>query len=192
MISERAAEAEDRALPGAWEGDLSIGLDTSAIGTLLEPPTRYTMRLHLPPREGHRGPKGKNGLPLAGHGAEAVRDAIAATIMTLPEHRRRSLTWDQGTERAQPAKLRIDTGLAVSFVNPHSPWMRRTNENPNGLLRQYFPKGTDLYRWGRDDLDAVAFTLKGRLRKRLSWRTPAEALDALLPSDGTARVASTD
>ena len=191
MISERPAEAEDRAVPGHWEGDLIIGLDKSAIGTLVERTTRYTMLLHLPPMEGHRGQKVKNGPPLAGHGAEAVRDAIAATIMTLPEHLRRSLTWDQGTEMAQHAKLRIDTGLAVYFANPHSPWMRGTNENTNGLLRQYFPKGTDLYRWGRDDLDAVAFTLNGRPRKTLGWRTPAEALDAVLKSDGGAGVAST-
>jgi len=191
MISERPAEAEDRAVPGHWEGDLIIGLDKSAIGTLVERTTRYTMLLHLPPMEGHRGQKVKNGPPLAGHGAEAVRDAIAAKIMTLPEHLRRSLTWDQGTEMAQHAKLRIDTGLAVYCANPHSPWVRGTNENTNGLLRQYFPKGTDLYRWDRDDLDAVAFTLNGRPRKTLGWRTPAEALDALLQSDGPASVAST-
>ena len=192
MISERPAEAEDRAVPGHWEGDLIIGLDKSAIGTLVERTTRYTMLLHLPPMEGHdQAVKVKNGPPLAGHGAEAVRDAIAAKIMTLPEHLRRSLTWDQGTEMAQHAKLRIDTGLAVYFANPHSPWMRGTNENTNGLLRQYFPKGTDLSRWHRDDLDAVAFTLNGRPRKTLGWRTPAEALDALLQSDGGAGVAST-
>jgi len=191
MISERPAEADDRTVPGHWEGDLIIGLEKSAIGTLVERTTRYTMLLYLPPMEGHRGHKVKNGPPLAGHGAEAVRDAIADKIMTLPEHLRRSLTWDQGTEMAQHAKLRIDTGLAVYFANPHSPWMRGTNENTNGLLRQYFPKGTDLSRWGRDDLDAVALALNGRPRKTLGWRTPAEALDALLQSDGTARVAST-
>lgn len=192
MISERPAEAEDRAVPGHWEGDLIIGLDKSAIGTLVERTTRYTMLLHLPPMEGHdQAVKVKNGPPLAGHGAEAVRDAIAAKIMTLPEHLRRSLTWDQGTEMAQHAKLRIDTGLAIYFANPHSPWMRGTNENTNGLLRQYFPKGTDLSRWDRDDLDAVAFTLNGRPRKTLGWRTPAEALDALLRSDGGAGVATT-
>ena len=191
MISERPAQADDRAVPGHWEGDLIIGLDKSAIGTLVERTTRYTMLLHLPPMEGHRGQKVKNGPPLAGHGAEAVRDAIAGKIMALPEHLRRSLTWDQGTEMAQHAKLRIDTGLAVYFANPHSPWMRATNENTNGLLRQYFPKGTDLYRWDVDDLDAVAFTLNGRPRKTLVWRTPAEALDQLLQSDGTTRVAST-
>ena len=192
MISERPAEAEDRAVPAHWEGDLIIGLDKSAIGTLVERTTRYTMLLYLPPMEGHREQKVKNGPPLAGHGAEAVRDAIAAKIMTLPEHLRRSLTWDQGTEMAQHAKLRIDTGLAVYFANPHSPWMRGTNENTNGLLRQYFPKGTDLSRWDRDDLDAVAFTLNQRPRKSLSWRTPAEALNALLQSDRAAGVASTD
>ena len=192
MISERPAEAEDRAIPGHWEGDLIIGLDKSAIGTLVERTTRYTMLLHLPPMEGHdQAVRVKNGPPLAGHGAEAVRDAITAKIMTLPGHLRRSLTWDQGTEMAQHAKLRIDTGLAVYFANPHSPWMRGTNENTNGLLRQYFPKGTDLSRWDRDDLDAVAFTLNGRPRKTLAWRTPAEALAVLLQSDGGAGVAST-
>lgn len=193
MISERPAEAADRAVPGHWEGDLIIGLDKSAIGTLVERTTRYTMLLHLPPMEGrNQAVKVKNGPPLAGHGAEAVRDAIAKTITTLPEHLRRSLTWDQGTEMASHAKLTIDTGLAVYFANPHSPWMRGTNENTNGLLRQYFPKGTDLYRWDRDDLDAVAFTLNGRPRKTLGWRTPAEALDELLRSNGAASVASTD
>ena len=149
------------------------------------------MLLYLPPMEDHRGQKVKNGPALAGHGAKSVRDAIAAKITTLPEHLRRSLTWDQGTEMGRHAKLRIDTGVDIYFPNPHSPWMRGTKKNTNGLLRQYFPKGTDLYRWDRDDLDAVAFTLNGRPRKTLSWRTPAEALDALLQSDGGAGVATT-
>jgi IS30 family transposase len=179
-------------VPGHWEGDLLIGLDKSAIGTLVERTTRFTMLLHLPPMEGHgTGVKVKNGPPLAGHGAEAVRDAIAGQITTLPAQLRRSLTWDQGTEMASHAKLTIDTGLALYFANPHSPWMRGTNENTNGLLRQYFPKGTDLARWDRYDLDAVALALNTRPRKTLDWRTPPEALDALLQSDGTARVAST-
>jgi len=180
LIRERPAEADDRAVPGHWEGDLIVGLDSSAIGTLVERTTRFTMLLHLPRMEEHGGPRTKNGPPLAGHGAEAVRDAIASTITTLPEQLRRSLTWDQGVELAQHAQLRIDTGLHVYFCNPHSPWQRGTNENTNGLLRQYFPKGTDLSRYSADDLAAVAATLNGRPRKTLAWRTPAETLDDLL------------
>jgi len=185
LISERPAEVEDRAVPGHWEGDLIIGLDKSAIGTLVERTTRFTMLLHLPPMYGHgEQPRVKNGPPLAGHGAEAVRDAIATTIGTLPDQLRRSLTWDQGAEMAQHAQLRIDTGLAIYFCDPHSPWQRGTNENTNGLLRQYFPKGTDLSKHHPDDLAAVAAALNSRPRKTLDWRTPAEALDQLLQSTG--------
>jgi IS30 family transposase len=192
LISERPAEAEDRAVPGHWEGDLIIGLNKSAIGTLVERTTRFTMLLHLPPMEGHGTIEPvKNGPPLAGHGAEAVRDAIAATIGTLPEQLRRSLTWDQGSEMAQHAQLRIDTGLAIYFCDPHSPWQRGTNENTNGLLRQYFPKGTDLSKHHPDDLVAVATALNGRPRKTLGWRTPAETLDQLLQSAGQGGVATT-
>ncbi len=130
MISERPAEAADRAVPGHWEGDLIVGLNSSAIGTLVERTTRFTLLLHLPPMDGHgTTPRAKNGPALAGHGAEAVRDAIAATITTLPGQLRRSLTWDQGAEMAQHAQLRIDTGLAIYFADPHSPWQRGTNEN---------------------------------------------------------------
>ncbi len=183
LISERPAEVEDRAVPGHWEGDLIIGLNRSAIGTLVERTTRFTMLLHLPPMEGHgEGPREKNGPALAGHGAEAVRDAITHTITTLPEQLRRSLTWDQGAEMAQHARLRIDTSLQVYFCDPHSPWQRGTNENTNGLLRQYFPKGTDLSVHGTDDLVAVAAALNSRPRKTLGWKTPAEALDAALRS----------
>jgi IS30 family transposase len=185
LIRERPAEADDRAVPGHWEGDLIIGLDSSAIGTLVERTTRFTMLLHLPRMDDHAGPRAKNGPPLAGHGAEAVRDAIASTIATLPEQLRRSLTWDQGAELAQHAQLRIDTGLQVYFCDPHSPWQRGTNENTNGLLRQYFPKGTDLSRHSTDDLAAVAATLNGRPRKTLGWRTPAETLDDFLQSAQT-------
>jgi len=192
MISERPAEADDRAVPGHWEGDLIIGLNKSAIGTLVERTTRFTMLLHLPPMDGHGTIEPvKNGPPLAGHGAEAVRDAIAATIGTLPELLRRSLTWDQGSEMAQHAQLRIDTGLAIYFCDPHSPWQRGTNENTNGLLRQYFPKGTDLSKHYPDDLAAVAAALNGRPRKTLGWRTPAEALDQLLQLAGQGSVATT-
>ena len=192
MISERPAEAEDRAVPGHWEGDLIIGLNKSAIGTLVERTTRFTMLLHLPPMEGHGTIEPvKNGPPLAGHGAEAVRDAIAATIGTLPEQLRRSLTWDQGSEMAQHAQLRVDTGLAIYFADPHSPWQRGTNENTNGLLRQYFPKGTDLSKNHPDDLVAVAAALNGRPRKTLGWKTPAEALDEHLQLAGQGSVATT-
>ena len=150
LISARPADVEDRAVPGHWEGDLILGLNKSAIGTLVERATRFTMLLHLPPMEGHGlQPRVENGPPLAGHGAEAVRDAIAATITTLPEQLCRSLTWDQGAEMAQHVQLRIDSGIAVYFCDPHSPWQRGTNENTNGLLRQYFPKGTDLSRHSR-------------------------------------------
>jgi IS30 family transposase len=178
MISERPAEAEDRAVPGHWEGDLIVGLNSSAIGTLVERSTRFTMLLHLPPMQGHGGgARAKNGPALAGHGAQAVRDAIASTITTLPDQLRRSLTWDQGAEMAQHAQIRIDTGLAIYFCDPHSPWQRGSNENTNGLLRQYFPKGTDLSRHSAQDLDAVAAALNSRPRKTLDWKTPAEALN---------------
>jgi transposase, IS30 family len=183
MISERPAEAEDRAVPGHWEGDLIMGLNRSAIGTLVERKTRFTMLLRLPPMEGHGiEARVKNGPPLAGHGAEAVRDAIAEQILLLPAHLRRSLTWDQGAEMAQHTQLRIATGLDIYFCDPQSPWQRGTNENTNGLLRQYFPKGTDLSRHARGDLDAVALALNTRPRKTLGWKTPAEALDELLCS----------
>ena len=183
LISERPAEAADRAVPGHWEGDLILGLNSSAIGTLVERTTRFTMLLHLPPMEGHgTQPRAKNGPALAGHGAEAVRDAITRTITTLPEQVRRSLTWDQGAEMAQHARLRIDAGLKVYFCDPHSPWQRGTNENTNGLLRQYFPKGTDLGVYDVEELAAVAAALNGRPRKTLGWRTPAEALDGVLRS----------
>jgi IS30 family transposase len=191
-ISQRPAEVEDRAVPGHWEGDLILGLNSSAIGTLVERTTRFTMLLHLPPMPGHgQGARARNGPPLAGHGAEAVRDAIQTAIATLPEQLRRSLTWDQGAEMAQHARLRLDTGLEVYFCDPHSPWQRGTNENTNGLLRQYFPKGTDLSKHSAEDLAAVAAALNGRPRKTLAFRTPAEALNDLLHSGSTAGVATT-
>ena len=183
MISQRPAQVEDRAVPGHWEGDLILGLNSSAIGTLVERNTRFTMLLHLPRMAGHgHQPRVTNGPALAGHGAEAVRDAIAAQITTLPEQLRRSLTWDQGAEMSEHPQLRIDVGLDVYFCDPHSPWQRGTNENTNGLLRQYFPKGTDLARYSASDLDAIAATLNGRPRKTLSWQTPAEVLHDHLQS----------
>jgi IS30 family transposase len=181
MISQRPAEVADRAVPGHWEGDLILGLGSSAIGTLVERTTRFTMLLHLPRMLGHGdGDRVKNGPALAGHGAEALCNAITRTITTLPEQLRRSLTWDQGSEMSQHAQLRIETGVQVYFCDPHSPWQRGTNENTNGLLRQYFPKGTDLSAHSAKALAAVAATLNSRPRKTLGWKTPAEAFDELL------------
>ncbi len=192
MISERPAEVADRAVPGHWEGDLILGSDSSAIGTLVERTTRFTMLLHLPRLAGHgQGPRAKDGAALSGHGAEAVRDAITRTIITLPEELRRSLTWDQGAEMAQHNRLKIDTGIQVYFCDPRSPWQRGTNENTNGLLRQYFPKGTDLSIYDADEISAVAEALNGRPRKTLGWKTPAEALDELLLSVKKVGVATT-
>lgn len=167
MISDRPAEAEDRAVPGHWEGDLILGIENkSAIGTLVERTTRFVMLLHLP----------------QDHGALAVRDAIASAVAELPEHLRRSLTWDQGIELAQHAQLSTQANLPIYFCDPHSPWQRGTNENTNGLLRQYFPKGTDLKMHDERELREVAAALNGRPRKTLQWRTPAEALSELLSS----------
>lgn len=192
MISERPATVEDRAVPGHWEGDLILGVDSSAIGTLVERTTRFTILLHLPPMLGHRQqPREKRSPALAGHGAEAVRNAITRAMAKLPKQLKRSLTWDQGTEMAQHAQLTIETGLQVYFCDPQSPWQRGTNENTNGLLRQYFPKGTDLSAHQPSDLQAVALALNTRPRKTLDWRTPAEALNMLLRSAGKRGVATT-
>ena len=192
MISQRPAEATDRAVPGHWEGDLILGLGSSAIGTLVERTTRFTMLLHLPRMAGHNETaRVKNGPALAGHGAEAVCEAITRTIIALPEQLRRSLTWDQGAEMAQHARLKIDAGVQVYFCDPHSPWQRAMNENTNGLLRQYFPKGTDLSVRSAEEIAAVAAALNTRPRKTLDWRTPAEALDALLHSANQCSIATT-
>jgi len=192
MISERPADAADRAVPGHWEGDLILGLGSSAIGTLVERTTRFTMLLHLPRMPGHgETTRVKNGPALAGHGAEAVREAIARTITALPEQLRRSLTWDQGAEMAEHAQLKVDAGVQVYFCDPHSPWQRATNENTNGLLRQYFPKGTDLSAHKSEEIAAVAAALNARPRKSLNWKTPAEALDALLQSTNKQPIATT-
>jgi len=181
MISQRPAEIEDRAVPGHWEGDLLIGAGRTAIGTLVERSTRFTILLHLPRAEGWGStPPVKNGPALGGYGAETMRAAIAAQMTSMPEQLRRSLTWDRGKELAQHARLRIETGIAVYFADPQSPWQRATNENTNGLLRQYFPKGTDLTRWGAEDIQAVAIALNSRPRKTLGYKTPAEALNEYL------------
>ncbi len=193
LISERPAEADDRAVPGHWEGDLVIGLERSAIGTLVERTTRFTMLIHLPREDGYRHKHTvKNGPALAGYGAVTMKNALSTSMSTLPEQLRRSLTWDRGKELSAHAAFTVETGIPVFFADPHSPWQRGTNENTNGLLRQYFPKGTDLARWNADELAAVAATLNSRPRKTLGWRTPAEALDEHLRSLQQGSVASID
>jgi IS30 family transposase len=192
VFSERPAEAEDRAVPGHWEGDLIIGLNRSAIGTVVERSSRYTLLVHLPRLEGYGtiAPV-KNGPALGGYGAIAMKDALATTMATMPAELLRSLTWDRGKELSAHAQFKVDTGIAVYFADPHSPWQRGTNENTNGLLRQYFPKGTDLSRWNPEEIEAVAATLNSRPRKTLGWKTPAEALDEHLRSRHQAGVATT-
>jgi IS30 family transposase len=169
MISDRPAEAADRAVPGHWEGDLIFGKENkSAIGTLVERATRYVMLLHLPD----------------GCTAEAVRDAMTKTIQTLPESLRRTLTLDQGMEFSQHKRFTIDTGVQVFFCDPHSPWQRGSNENTNGLLRQYFPKGTDLSVHGPEVLQAAADSLNGRPRETLGVMTPSEKLSEFVATTG--------
>ena len=193
MISERPAEVEDRAVPGHWDRDLVIGLKRSAIGTLVERTTRFTMLIHLPREHGYGVvPRTKNGPALAGYGAITMKNALASTMTTLPEQLRRSVTWDRGKELSAHAAFTVETDIAVCFADPKSPWQRGTNENTNGLLRQYFPNRTDLSRWTSEEIEAVAHTLNTRPRKTLGWKTPAEALDEHLRSLQQAGVATTD
>lgn len=180
LISQRPAEAEDRQAAGHWEGDLIVGLGSSAVGTLVERASRYAMLLHLPRMPGHGGARNKRSPALAGHGAEAVRTAVCAAMSRLPKSLRQTLTWDQGTEMAQHVKLREDLGTKVYFCEPRSPWQRGTNENFNGLLRQYFPKGTDLCRHDVANVAAVQKALNARPRKVLGWKSPAEVFSELI------------
>ena len=181
LISERPAEAEDRAVPGHWEGDLLIGLERSAIGTVVDRTTRFTMLVHLPREEGYRHKETpKNGPALAGYGAITMKNALARIMSTLPAQLARSLTWDRGKEMSAHAKFTVETGIPVFFADPQSPWQRGTNENTNGLLRQYFPKGTDLSCWSAEEIEAVAHALNTRPRKTLDWKTPAEAFNEQL------------
>ena len=164
-ISERPAEAEDRAVPGHWEGDLIMGKNgKSAIGTLVERSTRYLMLLHLP----------------KGHGALEVQEAMIAATQRLPQTLWKSLTWDQGIEMKRHAEIKIATGLDIYFCDPASPWQRGSNENTNGLLRQYFPKGTDLSVHGAEYLEFVSAQMNRRPRQTLGWLRPAQALGRLL------------
>ena len=192
LISERPAEVEDRAVPGHWEGDLLIGLERSAIGTVVERTTRFTLLVHLPREEGYRHKETpKNGPALAGYGAIRMKNALTNTMSTLPTQLARSLTWDRGKEMSAHAKFKVETGIPVFFADPQSPWQRGTNENTNGLLRQYFPKGTDMSCWSAEDLEAVAHALNTRPRKTLGWKTPAEAFNEHLLSVQQTSVAST-
>jgi IS30 family transposase len=170
-ISERPAEAADRAVPGHWEGDLLIGAHgRSAIGTLVERTTRFTMLVPLP----------------AGRDAAAVADALTPVIAGLPGAVRRSLAWDQGWEMRAHAQIAVDADVEIYFCDPHAPWQRGSNENTSGLLRQYFPKGTSLAGHSPAHLAAVADELNGRPRKTLGWKTPAEALAEILEADAAA------
>lgn len=191
VLSERPAEAEDRAVPGHWEGDLIIGTGRSAIGTLVERSSRSTLLVHLPRLAGWgEEPYVKNGPSLGGYGAAAMNTALTASITTLPDQLRKTITWDRGKELSGHAQFALETGTRVYFADPHSPWQRPTNENTNGLLRQYFPKGTDLSRWSAEDLEAVAYALNNRPRKVLGWKTPAEVFEEQLRSLQQAGVAT--
>lgn len=175
MISQRPAEAADRAVPGHWEGDLLLGTKTNGIGTLVERSTRYAMLFTLP----------------HGFSAERVSQALVQTVIKLPASLRRSLTWDQGPEMAGHVKFTVDTGLAVYFCDPRSPWQRGSNENTNGLLRQYFPKGRSLAGVTQKELDRIAHELNGRPRQTLGWRSPTKRLTEFLEQSSVASGATT-
>jgi IS30 family transposase len=181
LISERPREVEDRAVAGHWESDLIIGLNRSAIGTLVERTTRFTILIHLPREDGWGTvPRTKNGPALAGYGAITMKNALISAISRLPAHLCRSITWDRGKELSAHAAFTAETGIPVYFADAHSPWQRGTNENTNGLLRRYFPKGTDLARWDVRELEAVAAALNSRPREVLGWEAPAEAFNKQL------------
>jgi IS30 family transposase len=165
LISERPAEVEDRAVPGHWEGDLILGAKRTCIGTLVERSTRYVQLLRLPDGT-----------------AESVRKAMTRSIKTLPRELFRSVTWDQGNEMAHHERFTVDTGVAVYFCDPKSPWQRGSNENTNGLLRQYFPKGTDLSIYSQRELNAVSRELNDRPRETLGWDSPLERLREVVAS----------
>jgi len=193
VLSERPAEAADRAVPGHWEGDLIIGTGRSAIGTLVERSSRSTLLVDLPRLEGWgEKPTVKNGPSLGGYGAVAMNAALTVSMAKLPGQLRKTLTWDRGKELSAHAQFALESGTKVFFADPHSPWQRPTNENTNGLLRQYFPKGTDLSRWSFEDLEAVALAVNNRPRKVLGWRTPAEVFEEQLRSLQQPGVATTD
>lgn len=192
MISNRSAQAQDRTVPGHWEGDLIIGLNRSAIGTLVERVSRFTILVHLPREVGYGlVPRTKNGPALAGYGALTMTNALKRTVARLPTQLWQSLTWDRGKELSDHVRFTTESGVKVFFADPHSLWQRGTNENTNGLLRQYFPKGTDLSRWSEQEIQAVALTLNNRPRKTLGWKTPAEVLKSCLKSAAQPGVATT-
>jgi IS30 family transposase len=175
MISERPVEAADRAVPGHWEGDLLLGTRTNGIGTLVERTTRYAMLFALP----------------QGLTAERVREGLTKTVLRLPASLRRSLTWDQGPEMAEHVNFTITTGVSVFFCDPRSPWQRGSNENTNGLLRQYFPKGRSLARVTQHELDQVAHELNGRPRETLGWKSPTQKFAAFMQQSSSAGGATT-
>ncbi|MGB3770091.1 MAG: IS30 family transposase [Rhodococcus sp. (in: high G+C Gram-positive bacteria)] len=192
VLSERPAEADDRAFPGHWEGDLIIGTGRSAIGTLVERSSRSTILVHLPRLDGWgENPLVKNGPSLGGYGAVAMNAALRESMAELPEQLRKTLTWDRGKELSGHAQFALETGTKVYFADPHSPWQRPTIENTNGVLRQYFPKGTDLSRWSARDLEAVALAVNNRPRKVLGWQTPTEVFTEQLSSLQQPGVATT-